>query len=241
MTFRIAALGAVAALMAAFPLQAATIVQNGSFESGPSDKGLVNNAFFNQLDTNGKPNWDVWKTIPGWTSTGSGIEIQSNRTISEVNAQGDGLRYVELDSHPNGQPSPTNSSMSQTVSLKRAEYLLSFWFSPRAKGNSTDAQLAASNVIDYSLGSLVSGSVTGPSAILGTAVGTWTKITASFIVETAGNYSLRFAANGTQNTYGGLIDNVAIDYVAPVPVPAAGLLLLGGLGGLAALKRRRKA
>jgi hypothetical protein len=28
--------------------------------------------------------------------------------------------------------------------------------------------------------------------------------------------------------------------VAPVPVPAAGLLLLGGLGGLAAMKRRRK-
>ncbi|MGC1430312.1 MAG: VPLPA-CTERM sorting domain-containing protein [Albidovulum sp.] len=29
--------------------------------------------------------------------------------------------------------------------------------------------------------------------------------------------------------------------IAPVPVPAAGLMLIGGLGGLAALRRRRKA
>lgn len=29
--------------------------------------------------------------------------------------------------------------------------------------------------------------------------------------------------------------------IAPVPLPAGGLMLLGGLGGLAALRRRKKA
>jgi hypothetical protein len=237
MTIRFAALGAVAAFVVALPVQAATIVQNGSFENGPAEKGLVNKAYFNQLDDNYKPNWDVWATLPGWTSTGSGIEIQSNRTINEVNAQ-DGGRYVELDSHP--KPG-SNSSMSQNVFLKRGEYLLSFWFSPRAKGSDNDQKLAASNWIEYSVGSLVDGMVTGPDKDFGTKVREWTKISASFIADKAGSYKLTFAAKGYENTYGGLIDNVAIDYVAPVPVPAAGLLLLGGLGGLAALKRRRKA
>jgi hypothetical protein len=227
----------VAAFVAAMPVQAATIVENGSFEFGPKDKGLANNAYFHELEANGKPNWDVWKTLPGWTSTGSGIEIQSNRTIGEVDAQ-QGGRYVELDSHP--LPG-SNSSMMQDVLLERGKYLLSFWFSPRAKGQDGVDRLAASNVIDYSIGSLVSGSVTGPNAQLGTEVTKWTKITASFIADKAGSYTLRFVAKGTENTYGGLIDNVAIDYVAPVPVPAAGLMLLGGLGGFALLKRRQNA
>lgn len=43
-------------------------------------------------------------------------------------------------------------------------------------------------------------------------------------------------------TWNGSDDNALISVeVAPVPVPAAGFLLLGGLGGLAAMKRRKKA
>jgi hypothetical protein len=245
MTIRFAAIGAVAAFMLAVPVQAATIVENGSFEYGPvggkneANKGLVNKAYFENLGKDGSPNWDVWATLPGWTSTGTGIEIQSKPTLGLAPQDRD--RYVELDSHPNRSSNKTNSSMSQNVLLERGEYLLSFWFSPRAKGKDGQDALAASNVIDFSIGTLLTGSVTGPDADLGTKVGEWTKITASFIADKAGSYKLTFAADGTPNTYGGLIDNVAIDYVAPVPVPAAGLLLLGGLGGLVALKRRRKA
>lgn len=37
------------------------------------------------------------------------------------------------------------------------------------------------------------------------------------------------------------IDSIAVSQVAPVPLPAAGLLLLGGLAGLGALRKRRAA
>lgn len=47
-----------------------------------------------------------------------------------------------------------------------------------------------------------------------------------------------FGAGGTSSNDGFDVDSVAI---AAVPLPAAGMLLLGGLGGLAALRRRKKA
>ncbi|PRY22689.1 putative secreted protein/choice-of-anchor C domain-containing protein [Aliiruegeria haliotis] len=63
----------------------------------------------------------------------------------------------------------------------------------------------------------------------------WTPASFDF---TAGNTSerLRFASRASGSASGAMIDNVSISLV---PVPAAGILLLAGLGGLAAMRRRK--
>lgn len=69
-------------------------------------------------------------------------------------------------------------------------------------------------------------------------------ITESFLgVSTAGIKSVVFSqAGGTQASW--LLDNLTYTYddtaVSPVPLPAGGLLLLGGFGLLAGLKRKKK-
>ncbi len=53
--------------------------------------------------------------------------------------------------------------------------------------------------------------------------------------------SVTFTVQRTNDTRGFADGALAAIEVAAVPVPAAGLLMLGGLGGLLALRRRRKA
>ena len=53
---------------------------------------------------------------------------------------------------------------------------------------------------------------------------------------TLDNFLLRLQSVGTSNE----LSTVLVGTPSPVPLPAAGWLLLGGLGGLAAMKRRRK-
>jgi hypothetical protein len=224
-----------AAAVLAFGMSAASAatVVNGSFEQNPGIVGLNGSTFAN-LAAPGGASWDIFTSLPGWTkgAVGAGIEIQTAETLGTINAQ-DGQHYVELDSN-------NNSSMHQTINFaSTGRYLLSFFYSPR------QGTAVGSNIIDYSLfdaalpaNIILAGTVTGPSnAAPVTAVGVWTKITAEFVITNVGNYNLKFAAGGTSDSLGGFIDNVSL---APVPVPAAGFLLFGALGGLVALRRRRK-
>jgi hypothetical protein len=66
-------------------------------------------------------------------------------------------------------------------------------------------------------------------------MGRWTRFTHEFTAP-QGSYRLFFSATGQSNGYGGLLDNVSI---TPVPLPGAGLLLLGAIGGLGLIRRRR--
>lgn len=186
---------------------------------------IVQNGSFENFDAtqlNGQ-GWQVYSSIPSWTAvSGAGIEIQTNPTLGTIDAQ-DGAAYVELDSH-------NNSSMTQSINLNVGSYFLKFFYSPR-NGNSAD------NGINYSIAGLT-GNISGPSTNPLTGVGYWTEISAMFRVLTAGSYALNFTATGTNNSLGGFVDNVS---VAAVPVPAAGFLLFGALGGLAAMRRRRAA
>ena len=61
----------------------------------------------------------------------------------------------------------------------------------------------------------------------------------TFTYDGKGDYLFFADTSGTPNDQGGpVLDNVKL---SAVPLPAGGLLLLGALGGIAALRRRRKA
>jgi hypothetical protein len=183
---------------------------------------IIQNGSFE--DVGGQPfsngSWGIFSSLPGWTSGPNGIEVQTNATLGSIDAQA-GNNYVELDAR-------TNSFMQQTVTLaSTGSYLLEFWYSPRRN-------LANSDGITYTINGVTGPLITAP---ITNAVNGWMKVAVNF-VATSTVLNLRFDAATQSDSFGGLIDNVS---VAAVPVPAAGFMLFGALGGLFALRRRKVA
>lgn len=189
--------------------------------------------------------WQVYKNFGSWaTSSGSGIEIQTSGTV--VNARS-GDQYVELDSDNerggySGQPK--NSSMTTKLNLVAGSYLVEWYYQPR-----TDK--AGDNTISVYLAGAGEGlfdNLLGTMSTVRTKFTDWVKVSYTFTVDGKKNqYALSFRAEGgpnggdpNGNEYGGFVEDVSVT-TAPVPVPAAGFLLLGALGGLVALRRRKLA
>ena len=215
------------------------VVVNGGFEdtSSSNPTGFVNgNTLASLAGKSGNKSWDVFTAIPGWTTTaGSGIEVQTNGTLTSIDAQS-GMHYVELDSHPS--PS-SNSSMTQTLNLSRGDYLLEFYYSPRnSTANSNGIAYTVMSVLDETL---LAGDITGPSVPAGTSVGVWTLISTLFSVKSGDSpVALTFAAFGKQDTLGGFIDSVSLSKVGEVPVPAALPLLATGIAAFGFFARRKR-
>lgn len=213
----------------------AAVVTNGDFEDTSSsnpEKGLVNDQLLNSLNVGGGATWDVYTSIPGWTTAaGAGIEVQTNRTLSSIDAHS-GSHYIELDSHPR---STSNSAMQQKLTLAAGVYDLTFFYSPRTSDVNTNG--ISYSVVNKANNNILLGAVSGPSATHGTKVGVWTEVTSRFTVGVDDSpLLLKFAATGTQNTLGGLIDSVSI---SAVPVPAGLPLLMSAMAGLAWMRRRK--
>ncbi|QOL25604.1 DUF642 domain-containing protein [Thalassotalea sp. LPB0316] len=207
----------------------ASLIVNGSFEQvvfddNTSSKG---NVFGTDLAAfaNKNKGWDVFMTLPGWfTSGGNGIEIQKNI----VTKSQDGSQHVELDSHKVGQ---SNSMMTQTVDslIVGQMYQLDYYYKPRTN-NIDDNGI---NVYWYGSNTLFNDGIQAQHTSDGTrnTQTAWQLETITFeALESSMNLS--FAAVGSQNTLGGLIDNVSLVQVAQVPEPSTLLLLLFPAGML---------
>lgn len=206
----------IAVPIAVFSLNSsASLIQNGNFE-----------------DSN-VSNWNVFNSINGWdTLEGAGIEIQTNSTLNFIDAQ-EGNNYVELDSHDRSNQGRHNSMMGQVLEglTIGSSYDLSFWYTART--NRSDN----SNGINMLWGSDYN-SLTDMLSIENTVQdGIWHQYTYS-LTATDSSMLLAFEADGKNDSYGGLIDNIEVNATS---VPEPSILALMGIGvvGLGFANRRK--
>lgn len=165
--------------------------------------------------------WSVYSSLSGWTGdpgANGGIEL---RRQNAGTAQ-DGQHFVELDTY-------RNSWMTQQVATDAGQhYTLSYYYSPRA-GVAT-----ASNPIEVYWNG-VQLALNGGNGV-GQGNHQWQQFSFD-VIGTGGLDTLRFAATGTSDGYGGSLDNIAL--VAAVPEPGMLALSLAALGALGMAGRRR--
>jgi hypothetical protein len=158
-------------------------------------------------------------SLSGWVVGSNGIELRDNLAGTAES----GANFAELDT-------TANSWISQTVSTVVGQaYELTFYAAARS------GVAASSSGI---LATISSGKTSASQAVVldgMSSIVTWTKYTLDFIAA-ASTTTVRFAATGTSDSYGGSLDNVAL---VPVPEPSDWSMLLAGLGLLGWVSRRK--
>jgi len=182
-----------------------------------SSVNLVVNGSFESPSLPNTPSWQILSGIPGWTAAPqTGVEV---RRQAEGLAQ-EGMQFVELDT-------TANSWISQAIStVVGQEYTLSFWYSPR---------INRSNANDNSVNAFVNGGMIATLAGTTGNVHNWQQTVHVFFANSTST-TLKFAAAGSSNSYGGNLDNVSL---TATPLPAAALFFATSLAGFMAARRRK--
>ena len=201
----------------------ATLITNGSFEQTTFDDNSISigSVFSTNLHAyeNKKRAWDVFFRLPGWETTyGNGIELQKNIVTRSQN----GSHHIELDSHPRGA---SNAVMTQTLKslIVGADYQLDFYYKPRTRKKNDNGinVFWYDSAIDFNFDMkavLVADSTRRLTP-------NWALQSVLFTAQ-AQSMNLSFASFGKQNTLGGLIDNVSLQQVTPVPEPSTYIIFL---------------
>ncbi|MDX9995043.1 MAG: retention module-containing protein [Rhodocyclaceae bacterium] len=151
---------------------------------------VINGSFENpELGTG----WSAMSSTEGWNATGNQpIEIGHGGNYGITAKDGDQL--LELDSHG-------NASVAQQVDTEGyGAVTLSFWFASRAHGG----DIAATNQVEVFWNGQSLGVITDATA------GHWTQHVFNVEANADGATELKFVGVGTQDTFGGLIDNVSV-------------------------------